>query len=123
MKTTTALILMVVITAGLALIWGARDDGASAAVPDVAPSFASDDVESELPPGHPPIGSDLPPGHPPLDQPAAANDQAPVEPLKGGVSVAQIIRDAAALEGKKVRFAARVLRSTPNVLGKTWLRV
>jgi hypothetical protein len=94
--------------------------------------------DQALPPGHPPIdGSDgamphpstgeMPPGHP-TTQPGEG--QTTVEPGsippaegEGAVTVSQLIREAASFEGKKVRIAAKVLRITPDVLGKTWLHV
>jgi hypothetical protein len=81
-----------------------------------------------LPPGHPPIDGPaagdphggLPPGHPPVGgEPSAVT----VKPLEGGVTVSQIVREAGSLAGKRVRLAAKVVKSTPNVLGRTWLHV
>jgi hypothetical protein len=46
-----------------------------------------------------------------------------MEPVPGGLSIAQIIADAASLEGKPVRVRAKVMRMTPNVLGRSWLRI
>ena len=37
--------------------------------------------------------------------------------------MSKLYGEAAAYEGKKVRIAAKILRTTPNVLGKTWLHV
>jgi len=91
-----------------------------------------------LPPGHPPLEAQagLPAGHPMTDDrpamppahPAMGPDghgipsTRPVEPLSGGVTVGQLFADAG-LEGRSVKLAARVMKVTPNVLGKTWLHV
>ncbi|MBI4957692.1 MAG: hypothetical protein HY908_37140 [Myxococcales bacterium] len=41
----------------------------------------------------------------------------------GARTVAEIYAQATALEGKAVRVAGRVVKVTPNVLGRTWLHV
>lgn len=126
----------VVTTGAAAFLWGGRDE--SVPEPSEAPAEARpvDAMPGEgLPPGHPPIDqgdqpslspdAPLPPGHPPIaggEAPPSGQAEA-VPPAQNGHTVAQIVRDARALEGKKVKVAARVMRSTPNVLGKTWLRV
>lgn len=86
------------------------------------------DAPGSLPAGHPPMGGPgaMPPGHPATDEmpaghPAAA-PAATVAPLEGGVTVGQLFTDPT-LAGKKVKLAARVMKVTPNVLGKTWLHV
>lgn len=95
-----------------------------AGVPGAPPLGAATDPGGVLPPGHPPIeapeGGGLPPGHPMVN---GANGPVAVPPLEGGVTVEQIVRDAAKLEGKRVRLAAKVVKATPNILGRTWLHV
>jgi hypothetical protein len=95
-------------------------------------------ADQQLPVGHPPIDGDrgsatrdstsgIPAGHPPMQD---GKRQDAIEPGSiaaaqgdGAVTVSTLIRDAEAHEGKKVRLAAKVMRMTPNVLGKTWLHV
>jgi hypothetical protein len=43
--------------------------------------------------------------------------------VEGGLTVAEIFRDAASLRDRKVLLRARVMKATANVLGKTWLHV
>ncbi|HZO15320.1 MAG TPA: hypothetical protein VFB62_18730 [Polyangiaceae bacterium] len=136
MKSGALLIVALLGTGAFAFAWGGRDSVEPSEEPSeetAAPAQRMEHPEGalpqDLPPGHPPIdqgaGLDepLPAGHPPIgdEQPAEAATR--VEPAKNGRTVAQIVRDARTLEGKKVRVAARVMRSTPNVLGRTWLRV
>jgi len=72
-------------------------------------------------------GAALPGGHPPTNGGAA---QQTIEPGSiaaaqgdGAVTVSTLFREAAAYDRKKVRIAAKVLRMTPNVLGKNWLHI
>lgn len=80
---------------------------------------------SELPAGHPPLGADphgrMPSGHggPTATPPSDVS----VPRAEGGVTVAELYSKAAELEGTKVTFAGRVIKVTPEVLGKTWLHV
>lgn len=39
------------------------------------------------------------------------------------MSVAEIYAGAAKLEGQRVRIRARVVKSMPNIMGRTWLHV
>lgn len=94
---------------------------------DAGPGHASG--SGSMPPGHPPTG-DMPPGHPPTgDMPTGhptPSDATPaaeaITPLEGGVTVGQLYADPQ-LDGRKVKLVARVVKVTPNVLGKTWLHV
>jgi hypothetical protein len=139
MKKGSILVLVLAAASGLALVWnGAADEPTkrpTRAFAD-APLPAEEPAEGpafggELPPGHPPIDgagvapdAQLPPGHPPIGAAASAiPDVGRVEPLAGGTTIAQIVRDARKISGQRVRLAATILKSTPNVLGKTWLRV
>jgi hypothetical protein len=94
-----------------------------------APLAPMNPYEGELPPGHPPIDQlagapapNLPSGHPPVAASAAAVD-AKVAPLADGTTIAHVLADAAKLEGQRVRIAAKIVKRTANVLGRTWLHV
>lgn len=93
---------------------------------------------SALPPGHPPIDGDphagvpggpqgslegMPPGHPPVGGQGSADAPVKVQPLRDGLTIAQIIRNAEQHAGQRVRVAAKIVKATPNVLGRTWLHV
>jgi hypothetical protein len=148
MKSGAMLAFAIAATAAAALAWNSNDDPPSASPATAAPPPAAGHADPSdphagvpgapalspggaLPPGHPPIdGANphadphgaMPPGHPPID---GRHDGGPiaVQPLPDGVTVAQIVRDAEALAGKRVKLAAKVVKSTPNVLGRTWLHV
>jgi hypothetical protein len=120
---------------------GVKDPAAAQQLPPNHPPVGADDGSmadgQELPPGHPPIdgnlgadqgaGMEMPAGHPPTNGAAQAASIAPgsIAPAQGegAVTVSKLIGQAASYEGKKVRIAAKVMRSTVNVLGKTWLHV
>jgi hypothetical protein len=110
---------------------------APAAEAAVAPQPMSA-YEGALPPGHPPIdqhpaehadgpAGPLPAGHPPIDfarlDGARAEPVRAVAPLSDGVTIARVIGDAASYEGKRVRIAAKIVKRTENVLGRTWLHL
>jgi hypothetical protein len=59
----------------------------------------------------------------PHAQAAQPAEVKPVERARGGKTVAEIIADRTKLAGKKVRLRATVVKSTPGVLGKTWLHL
>ena len=152
MKSGAMLALAIAATAAAALAFNSTDDAAPkptaepanaapyapasphapdadphAGVPGAPPLHGGDGV---LPPGHPPIDgaaadphAGMPPGHPPVDGTAGEGGPIAVQALPGGVTVAQIVRDAESLAGKRVKLAAKVVKSTPNVLGRTWLHV
>jgi len=69
----------------------------------------------------------MPAGHPPTQdgtgqQTVEAGSIAAAQG-DGAVTVSTLLRDAAGYDGKTVRIAAKVLRATPNVLGKNWLHI
>lgn len=140
-QTKNSLLFVAVIAATVvaALVVGRGDDPRPKAVAEAAPS--SSDPPTALPQGHPLPATDpnaLPPGHPPLDQQPAdlpaghpplgngannENAEVKVEMLEGGKTVAQIFAEQEALEGKRIRLRAKVVKAMPNILGKTWLHV
>jgi hypothetical protein len=134
MKNGTILVVMLAAAAVFALVWNGSAESVRAPTGPAepaqeAPQGVRPPAASELPAGHPPIGGEmgvapgtLPAGHPPLGA-APARQEVDVAPLAGGTTVAQIVRNARKISGQRVRLAAEVVRSTPNVLGKTWLRV
>lgn len=138
------LIGAVLVTAAGAALWlGRADDAHAPAVPDVvatpSPAMGDDPHTGALPAGHPPVdeappldpyadGQPLPPGHPPVDaqdarEPAKTASVASVEKLADGVDVAEIYAKAGELEGKRVRVRAKIVKSMPNILGRTWLHI
>lgn len=139
---------VLVAAAGAALWLGRADDARAPVSPDAiaVPSPALGDPALEdgadphagaLPAGHPPIdgapnpyadGQPLPPGHPPLDaqdvhEPEPNAPVAGIEKLADGVNVAEIYAKAGELEGKRVRLRAKIVKSMPNILGRTWLHI
>ena len=56
----------------------------------------------------------------PQSQPAGL-ETAEVQPLEGGVTIATIFADRENLEGQDVRLRAKVIKFSPNVLGKNWV--
>ncbi len=138
---------ILVAAAVAAVLIGRPDDDRPAARPDTVASptpgapvvhdpHGDDPYGGPLPPGHPPIdgapsdphGADgLPPGHPPLEgaapHPGDGAGSVKVEKLDGGLSVAEIFAQAETLEGKTVKLRAKVVKSMPNILGRTWLHV
>jgi hypothetical protein len=77
-------------------------------------------------------GAQLPAGHPVTgtvsataagSSPAAAPQVGEILPLEGGLTIETVFARAASLEGKPVRIAARVVKVTPKVLGRTWLHL
>ncbi len=78
-------------------------------------------VQDTLPPGHPPAaGSATTTGH---GQLTAADLSISRARGPDAYTVAEIHLKAKQLAGKSVRVAGRVLRVTPNVLGRTWLHI
>jgi len=61
-------------------------------------------------------GGGLPSGHPPL--PVAGGD---IEALDGGMTIGAIYANAADREGAEVSLRARVVKFSPNILGKNWV--
>jgi hypothetical protein len=63
--------------------------------------------------------------HPPMeelsDKPAIEIGK--VEKAKGGQTVSEIIADRKNLTGKEIMLRARVVKFTPNIMGKNWVHV
>jgi len=91
--------------------------------------------EPELPKDHPPVTGrqELPEGHPaeaqmthpPMsgmpDSPAVESGE--IKPAAGGQTVSEIITGRKRLAGKKVKVRAKVVKFTPDIMGKNWLHV
>lgn len=61
--------------------------------------------------------------HPLVAMPNAATAPAAgeIEPLEGGMTVAAILADPAALDGQTVRLRARVIKVSENIVGRNWI--
>lgn len=82
------------------------------------------DAASELPPGHPPLpaaGQASPHANVQAVPPGA--DAAPVTRAPGGLTVAEIHAQSAALAGKSVTVRGRVVKANRNVLERNWLHL
>lgn len=123
---TAALIVAMLVAAALATVWDAPADAPAAPAQDVGEALG-DPVPAAARDGHRGIGQDgLPPGHPPVALDAQIQSAAPMTAIElpaGAITVAQVVRDARALAGKRVRVAAKVVKRTAGVLGRTWLHV
>jgi hypothetical protein len=50
-------------------------------------------------------------------------DLSGIEPAEGGLTVARVVGDAAALAGQQVALRGRVVKFTPNVMSRNWLHL
>ena len=53
----------------------------------------------------------------------AENDTSGIEKAEGGKTVAEIFDEKSELSGQAVTVRGKVVKSTPNIMGKTWLHV
>lgn len=77
-------------------------------------------------------GQALPPGHPPIGGSAHASPSAGaagdatavmVEPLEGGVTVADLFDKRADLTGTVVKFRGRVVKANQGIMGRNWMHL
>jgi hypothetical protein len=76
-----------------------------------------DATGSTMPQGHPPISGDTVSAH----ESAAAMD--PVEPAKGGLTVANIWADTASLADTEIAVRGRVVKFNGGILGTNWIHI
>ena len=68
----------------------------------------------------------MPPGHPPIAGAGAAHGGAPVaavEPVAGGLTVAEIWAGRSRLAGSTVTVRGRVVKFNPGIMGTNWLHL
>jgi len=68
----------------------------------------------------------MPPGHPPISGAATAHGGAPVpavEPVPGGLTVAEIWAGRSRLAGSTVTVRGRVVKFNPGIMGTNWLHL
>ncbi len=72
---------------------------------------------------HAPVQNQMP--HPPMDELThkPVVEIGKIEKAEGGQTVSEIIMDRKNLAGKSIRVRARVVKYTPNIMGKNWLHV
>ncbi len=77
-------------------------------------------VAGALPAGHPPVGDAA---APPSPTPAAPSEAGEIEPLSGGLTVAELFGKKTDLQGKLVKFRGRVVKANRGILGRNWLHI
>ncbi len=74
-----------------------------------------------LPAGHPPLGGDAT-AHSDVRQ-SGGSAAAEIEPLQGGVTVAELFERKSDLSGTTVRFRGRVVKANQGILGLNWMHI
>lgn len=72
------------------------------------------------------VNAEMPAGHPPVSGAAAAHDPVDlpsVEPAAGGVTVAKIWADKAALAGSSVTVRGEVVKFNGGIMGTNWIHL
>lgn len=77
-------------------------------------AVAGKDGEAVIPRGH---------GDPPEGTPAVEIDISGIERAEGGKTVGEILDEKASLVGQEVTVRGRVVKFTPNVMGKNWIHL
>lgn len=76
-----------------------------------------------LPPGHSPVAG-IPAQTPATGNPKDTLKQAvKIEPAKNGVTIAAILKDPKAYEGKTITVKGKVTKYTAGVMGKNWVHI
>jgi ribosomal protein S17 len=68
---------------------------------------------------------DMPAGHPTVAAPTAAPevDLSNIAKAAGGLTVSEVFADKANLSGKELTLRAKVVKFSPQIMGKNWLHV
>jgi hypothetical protein len=77
-------------------------------------AVAGEDGEAVIPRGR---------GDPPGQTPAVEIDLSGIERAEGGKTVGEILDEKASLAGQEVTVRGRVVKFTPNVMGKNWIHL
>jgi uncharacterized protein (UPF0212 family) len=73
-----------------------------------------------MPPGHPEVTGAMASSH---DSATAIELIEPVEPVKGGVTVARVWTDTAELDGSQITVRGRVVKYNGGILGTNWIHI
>ena len=76
-------------------------------------------TEGGMPPGHPPMDGQN--GSPKVE--ATDVDVTGIEKAEGGQTIAEIFAQKAELTGKQVKVRGKVVKYSPEIMGKNWLHI
>jgi hypothetical protein len=80
-------------------------------------------TQAGLPPGHSPVAG-IPAQTPAMGSPKDTLKQPlKIEPAKNGVTIAAILKDPKAYEGKSITVKGKVTKYTAGVMGKNWVHI